>query len=96
VVFCFKRGGGEKEGGFDPAVPPADRARNFSLFTASDAIGFSYGVSWNMVRRNIFNWEDEDVGKVKAKVKSFCAIPQALAFLKEYIVFAEKDEELNK
>ncbi len=53
-------------------------------------------MSWNMVRRNIFNWEDEDVGKLKAKVKSFCAIPQALAFLKEYIVFAEKDEELNK
>jgi type I restriction enzyme R subunit len=29
-------------------------------------------------------------------VKSFCAIPQVLAFLKDYIVFAEKDEELNK
>jgi len=28
--------------------------------------------------------------------KSFCAIPQVLAFLKDYIVFAEKDEELNK
>jgi len=25
------------------------------LFTATDAIGFSYGVSWNTVRRNIFN-----------------------------------------
>ena len=25
------------------------------LFTATDAIGFSYGVSWNLVRRNIFN-----------------------------------------
>ena len=29
-------------------------------------------------------------------MKSFCAIPQVLAFLKDYIVFAEKDEELNK
>ena len=66
------------------------------LFTATDAIGFSYGVSWNMVRRNIFNWKDEEVGKLEAKVKSFCAIPQVLAFLKDYIVFAEKDEELNK
>jgi type I restriction enzyme R subunit len=26
------------------------------LFTATDAIGFSYGVSWNTVRRCIFNW----------------------------------------
>ena len=66
------------------------------LFTATDAVGFSYGVSWNTVRRNIFNWKDEEVGKLEAKVKSFCAIPQVLAFLKDYIVFAEKDEELNK
>jgi type I restriction enzyme R subunit len=53
-------------------------------------------VTWNTVRRNIFNWKDEEVGKLEAKVKSFCAIPQVLAFLKDYIVFAEKDEELNK
>ena len=66
------------------------------LFTATDAIGFSYGVSWNTVRRNIFNWKHAEVGKLEAKVNSFCAIPQLLAFLKDYIVFAEKDEELNK
>jgi type I restriction enzyme R subunit len=79
------------------------------LFTATDAIGFSYGVTWNLVRRNIFNWKmdspqrtqssqrEEDIpGRLEAKVKSFCAIPQVLAFLKDYIVFAEKDEELNK
>ena len=66
------------------------------IFTATDAIGFSYGASWSTVRRNIFNWKDEEVGKLEAKVKSFCAIPQVLAFLKDYIIFAEKDEELNK
>lgn len=66
------------------------------LFTATDAIGFSYGVTWNTVRRNIFNWKDAEVGKLEAKVRSFCDIPQVLAFLKDYIVFAEKDEELNK
>jgi type I restriction enzyme R subunit len=79
----------EQRRGFDPTVSQ-------QLFTATDAIGFSYGVSWNTVRRNIFNWKDEEVGKLEAKVKSFCAIPQVLAFLKDYIVFAEKDEELNK
>ncbi|MEX0708129.1 MAG: HsdR family type I site-specific deoxyribonuclease [Woeseia sp.] len=66
------------------------------LFTATEAIGFSYGVTWNTVRRNIFNWKHEEVGRLEAKVKSFCSIPQVLAFLKDYIVFAEKDEELNK
>ena len=66
------------------------------LFIATDAIGFSYGVTWNTVRRNIFNWKDAEAGRLEAKVKSFCAIPQVLAFLKDYIIFAEKDEELNK
>lgn len=77
------------------------------LFTATDAIGFSYGVTWNTVRRNIFNWKASAtpgntasggglLGNLEGKVKTFCAIPQVLAFLKDYIVFAEKDEELNK
>jgi type I restriction enzyme, R subunit len=35
-------------------------------------------------------------GRLEEKVKSFCTIPRVLAFLKEYIIFAEKDEELNK
>lgn len=35
-------------------------------------------------------------GRLEAKVKAFCAIPQVLALLKDFIVFAEKDEELNK
>ena len=35
-------------------------------------------------------------GRLEAKVKTFCSIPNILSFLKDYIVFAEKDEELNK
>ncbi|MCS1411605.1 MAG: Type-1 restriction enzyme R protein [Verrucomicrobia subdivision 3 bacterium] len=66
------------------------------LFTATNAIDFSYGVSWNIARRNIFNWKDTESGRLEAKVRSFCDIPQVLAFLKDYIIFAEKDEELNK
>jgi type I restriction enzyme R subunit len=33
-------------------VPP-------QLFTATEAIGFVYGVTWNVVRRNLFNWKHE-------------------------------------
>lgn len=89
------------------------------LFTATDAIGFSYGVTWNTVRRNIFTWKGAHAfglssplaptvaalenpssvdlpGNLENKVQTFCAIPQVLAFLKDYIVFAEKDEELQK
>ncbi len=48
------------------------------LFTATEAIGFAYGVTWNTVRRNLFNWKHEEVGNLEAKVKSFCAVPHLL------------------
>ena len=48
------------------------------------------------MRRNLFNWKQQQVGQLEAKISSFCAIPQLLAFLQHYIIFAEKDEELNK
>ncbi len=51
------------------------------LFTATEAIGFSYGVTWNTVRRNIFNWKHEQIGQLEAKVKSFCDIPHVLRLL---------------
>lgn len=66
------------------------------LISVTESLGFSYGVTWNLVRRNIFNWKHEEIGNLEAKVKTFCAIPQVLSFIKNYILFAEKDEELNK
>ena len=66
------------------------------IFTATEAIGFAYGVTWNTVRRNIFNWKHEEVGNLEAKVKSFCAVPHLLRVLKDFILFAEKEEELQK
>ncbi len=66
------------------------------IFTATEAIGFTYGVTWNTVRRNLFNWKHEEVGNLEAKVKSFCAVPHLLRLLKDFILFAEKDEELQK
>ncbi|HUT72139.1 MAG TPA: HsdR family type I site-specific deoxyribonuclease [Desulfatiglandales bacterium] len=66
------------------------------IFTATEAIGFSYGVTWNTVRRNIFNWKQEQIGQLEAKIKSFCDRRHVLDLLKHFIVFAEKEEELNK
>ena len=66
------------------------------LFTATEAIGFSYGVTWNIVRRNIFNWKHEQLGQLEAKVKSFCQKEYIFKLLKHYIIFAEKDEALQK
>jgi type I restriction enzyme R subunit len=66
------------------------------VFTATEAIGFSYGVTWNLLRRNIFNWKHDQRGQLETKVKSFCDRGHVLALLKDYILFAEKDEELQK
>ncbi|MGH8719870.1 MAG: type I restriction endonuclease [Burkholderiales bacterium] len=66
------------------------------LFTATEAIGFAYGATWNTVRRNIFRWKHEVVGNLEAKVKTFCAVPHLLRLLKDFILFAEKEEELQK
>lgn len=66
------------------------------IFTATEAIGFAYGVTWNTVRRNLFNWKHEEVGNLEAKVKSFCSVPHLLRLLKDFILFAEKEEELQK
>jgi type I restriction enzyme, R subunit len=66
------------------------------LFTATEASGFDYGATWNTVRRNIFRWKHEEIGNLEAKVKTFCAVPHLLRLLKDFILFAEKDEELQK
>lgn len=66
------------------------------LFTATESIGFSYGVTWNTIRRNIFNWKSEEIGNLEAKVKSFCDRQHILDLLKKFILFAEQNEELNK
>lgn len=66
------------------------------LYTATESIGFSYGVTWNTIRRNIFNWKEEEIGNLEAKVKSFCDQQHILDLLKKFILFVEQNEELNK
>lgn len=41
------------------------------MFTVTESLGFSYGVTWNMNRRSIFNWRQEEVGRLEDKVKTF-------------------------
>lgn len=66
------------------------------IFTATESIGFSYGVTWNVAKRNIFNWKSEQIGQLEAKIKSFCQPSYILKLLQHYILFAEKDETLQK
>lgn len=66
------------------------------LISVTESLGFSYGVTWNLSRRSIFNWKHDELGNLEAKIKSFCSVPQVLKFIRNYILFSEKDEVLNK
>ena len=66
------------------------------MFAVTEALSFSYGVTWNLSRRSIFNWKQEEVGKLEDKIKTFFTQERILAYIKDYIIFSEKDEELNK
>jgi len=66
------------------------------VFTATEAIGFAYGVTWNLVRRNIFRWKRKEPGNLETKVKTFFSPTNILNLIENHIVFAEKDEELQK
>lgn len=41
-------------------------------FNATTGIWLSYGVTRNTVCRNIFNWKQEEIGRLERKVKTFC------------------------
>lgn len=66
------------------------------IFTVTEALDFLYGVTWNVSRKNLFNWKEEEIGNLESKIKTFFSIDRILSYIKSYIVFAEKDEELNK
>jgi type I restriction enzyme R subunit len=66
------------------------------MFTVPESLGQSYRVTWNLNKRSIFNWQQEEIGKLENKVKSFFNKERILAYIKDYIIFSLKDEELNK
>jgi len=66
------------------------------IFTVTESLGFLYGVTWSTARKNLFFWKNEELGGLEQKVKTFFEIDKILSYIKNYIFFAEKDEEINK
>lgn len=66
------------------------------VFDVTHLIDFYYGVTWNLDRKNLFNWKDEEKGNFERKVKRFFARERFLRFLESWIVFYKKDDELQK
>jgi type I restriction enzyme R subunit len=59
-------------------------------------IHFYYGATWNLSRKGLFNWRDEQAGDFETLVKTFVAPRRILRIINEFILFTRKDEELAK
>ncbi|BCP66521.1 type I restriction endonuclease subunit R [Thermus thermophilus] len=66
------------------------------LHALTHIVGFFYGPTWNLSRKALFNWRDEQAGDYETLVKGFVAPRRVLRVLSDYILFVRKDGELTK
>ncbi|WP_029215058.1 HsdR family type I site-specific deoxyribonuclease [Kallotenue papyrolyticum] len=66
------------------------------LFALTHLVHFFYGPTWNLSRKALFNWKDEQAGDFETLVKTFVAPRRLLRVLSDYILFVRKDGELAK
>lgn len=66
------------------------------VFDVTHVREFFYGATWNLERKAVFNWKEEEEGNFERKVKRFFSRERILKTLKEWIIFFKRDEELKK
>ena len=66
------------------------------LFGVTHMHDFLYGVTWNVSRKNLFNWKTDDPTNYEEKVKTFFDRDRFLKVLRESIIFQSKDDALTK
>lgn len=66
------------------------------LFDVTHVIEFYYGVTWNLSRKHLFNWKDEEKGNFEKKVKHFFNGERLLQVIHDYIIFFKREDELEK
>jgi type I restriction enzyme R subunit len=66
------------------------------LFAVTHLVRFYYGPTWNLSRKALFNWKDEESGDFETLVKTFVAPRRLLRVLADYVLFVRKDGELSK
>lgn len=66
------------------------------VFDITHLLDFYYAPTWNLDRKAIFNWKDEEAGNFEKKVKVFFGRERFLKLLGEWIIFFTKDDELKK
>ena len=72
------------------------------MFTTAQLFGVTqirylfYGVTWNVSRKNLFNWKTDEPTSYEEKVKTFFDRDRFLKVLQESIIFQSKDDALTK
>ncbi|MGA2675162.1 MAG: HsdR family type I site-specific deoxyribonuclease [Terracidiphilus sp.] len=66
------------------------------LHCLTHLIQFYYGGTWNLSRKGLFNWRDEQAGNYEALVKAFIAPSRVLRVVADSILFTRIDGELGK
>lgn len=66
------------------------------LHSLTHLIEVFYGATWNLERKGLFNWRDEQAGDFETLVKTFVEPHRILRVLTEFILFVRKDGELSK
>ena len=66
------------------------------LFGVTQMLELFYGVTWNVSRKNLFNWKTDEPTSYEEKVKTFFDQPRFLKVLRESIIFQSRDDKLTK
>jgi type I restriction enzyme R subunit len=66
------------------------------VFNVTHLLDFYYGVTWNLDRKDIFSWKDEEKGNFERKVKRFLSRERFLKLVGEWIIFYTREDELRK
>ncbi|HZO82319.1 MAG TPA: HsdR family type I site-specific deoxyribonuclease [Candidatus Binataceae bacterium] len=66
------------------------------LFGVTHIVGFSYGATWRLSRKDLYDWRDEAAGDFETLVKAFVAPRRILRVLTEFILFTRRDDQLSK
>ena len=66
------------------------------LFGVTHLHDFLYGVTWNISRKNLFNWKTDEPTNYEEKVKTFFDRERVLKVLRESIIFQSRDDALTK
>jgi type I restriction enzyme R subunit len=66
------------------------------VYSLTHLIRYYYGATWNISRKGLFNWKEEQQGDYETLAKSFFDKERILRILNDFILFTRQDDELKK